>query len=342
MRAPARQPCATFVALAAALLAALAAMVARADSGPDELKRAHDAFEYGDFAKTVELLQGVPDQVALSESERIEAYRLLGLSSFYLHRTAAAQQAMFELLKQDPDYQLDPFYVPPDAVAFFDEVRRRNEPYLAPIRERRRERKQAQAELLARRKEAERRRAAPVKPVLIERHELRSSALVAWMPFGLGQLQNGSPKLGTALLASEVGAAVVSLGSYLLIEALRSSETGRFSAANYALAQRADTVKWASGGAFYLLWLGGAIEANIDFVPTHDLGETAQLPSAAPLGPLSPPDEAAAPSKPGPRLPGANPAPPLPPKPSRPAAPPPRVPAPAPAGTKAPSDAAAR
>ncbi len=294
---------------AAGAVVCLAGAVARADTAPEVLKEAHDAFEYGDFPKTVSLLKSVPAEQDLSESQRVQAYRMLGLAYFYLHRPADAENAMFELLKQDPDYQLDPFFVPPDAVAFFDQVRRRNEKYLAPIRKLRHERLKAEAEEAKMQALAEeQRRTALTKPRVLEETVAHSSVLLAWMPFGLGQFQNGSVKLGATFAATEVLAAVVSIGSYLLVDALRSSQTHRFSPPNYALAQKLDTAKWASGGAFYLLWLAGAVEANVDFAPDRVLSES-ELPSAAPAGPLprpvsvpaatAPPAPAQRPSVPG-------------------------------------------
>ena len=105
------------------------------------------------------------------------------------------------------------------------------------------------------------------------------------MPFGLGQFQNGHTKLGAALAVSQSVAAVASIASFISIEALRETD-GRYTKPNYINAQRFDLAKWISAGLFYGLWLAGAIDANVRFVPERVVGEA---PSAAPLGPLQPP-----------------------------------------------------
>lgn len=283
---------------------ALGAAPVRAQPSPDLLKQARDAFEYGDYARTVRLLDVGASQPFAAETDRVEAFRLLGLSYFYLHKKnptdpamrTGAQEAFFDLLKQNPDFELDPFYTPPEAVSFFDRVRRDNESYLGPIRERRRARiREQQLEDEARRAAEARRRAeqrenVALRPLVIERELQQSSALVAFMPFGLGQFQNGDTRLGIALLASELVTAAVSMISWGLIEQLRDS-SGRFQAESaYPLALRLETVKYVSAGLFYSLWVGGALEANLSFVPSKVVRETTLTPpSAAPDRALEPP-----------------------------------------------------
>lgn len=262
--------------------------------GPDDLlKRAQDAFEYGDFKRTTQLLQGVPDGGTLGESDRIEAWRLLGLAYYYLDNKPEAENALFGLLKQNPDYQLDPFYVPPAAVSFFDEVRKRNEQYLAPIRERRRARFKALEEEEQLRADADRRRreelARPALPTLIERTSTQSSRLVAFMPGGLGQFQNGNVPLGATLAALQAGTAIASIASYWLVEGLRG-DNGQFASTVIERARTADTVKWWTAGAFYLLWLAGVIEANVHYVPTRVVSETATPAPVVSPSPAPPPE----------------------------------------------------
>lgn len=256
-------------------------------TGAEELRRARNAFEYGDFEAAVAILDGLggSGQLVL-EQERVEAYRLLGLSLFYLGRRDEAANAFFDLLKQNPDYQLDPFYVPPHAVAFFDDVKKESEPLLAPIRERRTRRIQEERAEEQARQEAERRRQEQLARMapgeeddtfvvrLMERRVVENSPLVAWMPFGLGQFQNGHRQLGTALLATEAVAAAVSVLSFWAIEGLRDPRTGQFPAPAHDIATRLDTVKFVSAGIFYGLWLIGAIDANLRFVPTRVVAES--------------------------------------------------------------------
>lgn len=265
---------------------------ALAQTPGENLKRARDAFEYGDYARVVQLAKGLPESGALPvEVDRIDAYRILGLSHFYLRQTTEAEQAFLGLLRQNPDYQLDPFYVPPIAVAFFDEIRKRNEPYLAPIRERRnRQVREEQAAERARAEEERRRREAESRPLVVEkpvpvyvdRQVLEHSRFVASMPFGLGQFQNGDAGLGVGLLAGQALSGALSVAAFVAIEALRQPDTGRFAGGDLGAARTFDAVKWIGAGLFYLLWAGGAADAHLRFVPSR----LVEPPAAAPAAPL--------------------------------------------------------
>jgi hypothetical protein len=85
------------------------------------------------------------------------------------------------------------------------------------------------------------------------------------MPFGIGQFQNGDQSLGTALATSQIVAGATSAGSALLIEALRDRSTGKFQSGSYNIARNLQIAKWVSAGAFYALWIGGALQAAIKF-----------------------------------------------------------------------------
>ena len=52
------------------------------------------------------------------------------LELFFLNRLDTARRHLVSLLSVDPDYAMDPFLVPPAAVAFFDGVKRDNEALL--------------------------------------------------------------------------------------------------------------------------------------------------------------------------------------------------------------------
>jgi len=250
----------------------------------EAMNRARATFEYGDYPQASKLLAALV-QAGRFESiqARGEAYRLLGLSLFYQGRKGEAYSAFLEYLYINPDAEMDPFYVPPAAVAFFDQVKREAEPRLAPIRAQRRAeldaQKRAAAEEAERRRqrelEEERRRLAAISPS-VERRVVQHEFWVTMMPFGVGQFQNGDRKLGIFFATSELITAAASAGSALLIEQLRDNDTGRFDnggsgVTQYQTAQRLNVVKWVSAGLFYALWASGAIHAAIHFKPEEVL-----------------------------------------------------------------------
>ena len=275
------------------MIAALAIVMQLAQGQPapeqsraaaDAMARARVTFEYGDYAQASKLLSALVEAGRFDSLQtRAEAYRLLGLSLFYQGRKGEAYKAFLEYLYIDPDAELDPFFVPPAAVSFFEQVKKEAEPRLQPLREQKQAQldaqKRAAAEESERRKqrelEAERRRLQEISPS-IERRVVQHEFWVTMMPFGIGQLQNGDRKLGIFLATAQLITGAASAGSALLIEQLRDNATGKFDdngpgATPYKSARRLNVVKWVGAALFYGLWVGGAIQAAINFKPEEQL-----------------------------------------------------------------------
>ncbi len=264
----------------------------------EALQRARQAFEYGDYTLVERLLK--PQAPSIENAAlRAEAWRLLGLAYFYQSKNQAATASFIELLNLEPDEELDPFYVSPRAISFFEQVKSGAEEALRPIRERKRaeaeeRRRVAEEEATARKQrelEAEERRLTALRPPIMERRVVQREFWVTMMPFGVGQMQNGDQSLGTALATSEIIAGATSAGSALLIEALRTQSTGKFSDSSYLIASRLQAAKWIGAGIFYALWVGGAVHAVVRYRPESTPTELV-LPSAAepaPSPPIAPP-----------------------------------------------------
>lgn len=244
----------------------------------EAMNRARVTFEYGDYAQASKLLSALVEAGRFESLQmRAEAYRLLGLSLFYQGRKGEAYSAFLEYLYIDPDAELDPFYVPPAAVSFFDQVKKEAEPRLAPLRAQKRAELEAQKRVAAeeaerrrqRELEEERKRLLQLSPS-IERRVVQHEFWVTMLPFGIGQLQNGDRKLGIFLATSQLITGAASAGSAVLIEGLRNNATGRFNntgpeSTQYRTAQRLNVVKWVGAALFYALWAGGAIHAAINY-----------------------------------------------------------------------------
>ena len=330
-------PLSLLLALAPALLVgprpALAQGQPATPLAPDDenvvevMRRARNYFEYGDYASTTRILKRLIDSGKFESAElRAEAYRLLGLSYFYQSKRGDAYQAFLELAYVDPDAELDPFYVPPAAVALLELVKKDAEKQLAPLRAQRRaeeeaRRRVAQEEANRRRQrelEDEQRRLSALAPT-IERRVVQREYWVSLLPFGVGQLQNGDRSLGIGLATAQVIAGATSGGSALLIESLRDPSTGKFGGGVYPLAQRLNVAKWVGAALFYGLWLGGALHASLNFQPETQLPDrlvTSQPNSALPapalpsgLAPLAPQSTTPAASPTRRPAPGAAPAP---------------------------------
>jgi hypothetical protein len=91
------------------------------------LEAASAALQAGDHAHAAALAGPVARSPAdIDRADRAEAWRLLGLSLYFLGRLPDAEQAFLACLKLDLEARLDPSLVPPEALTFFEDVRARH------------------------------------------------------------------------------------------------------------------------------------------------------------------------------------------------------------------------
>jgi tetratricopeptide (TPR) repeat protein len=260
----------------------IALLLALTLATPDaDVKRARDRYEFGAYADaagaTRELLSRTPD---LPEPVAIEAWRILGLSEYQLGNKGAARAAFVQLLSIDPDQVLDPFLVPPPVVDFFDNVRAEAEPELAPLRERKKQLKEQErlADEARRRLLAEEliRSGPPSKIILVQEHIY----LLNFLPFGVGQFQNGDTTKGIIIAVSQVVFGAVNLGAIFAHNAIAQDSSRRCSVStptncsnppipdsDRALLQNIDVVKYVSAGLFWGVYVYGVADSLVHYVP---------------------------------------------------------------------------
>jgi tetratricopeptide (TPR) repeat protein len=255
-----------WTALAAALLAP-----AIAHGEPELLRQARNNFEFGKYEQAARLVEELLEKKQLSDGgELVEAFRIHGLSHFYLGRRSEARRSFVKALSANPDLELDPLLVPPSAIEEFEAVKRENETTLAELRLRRRaaaEEKRLENE--ARRKllegdELRRREPIEVRSMQIiervEKHNLLSTLL----PFGVAQFEQGRNTSG-ALFATIQGVTLfASVLSYAQVQD-RIESTGKVKKENLAIAQRWRAANWVSFGLAALTYVGGVTEAAFHF-----------------------------------------------------------------------------
>ncbi len=200
---------------------------APAQDAPDaEVGAIRSGFEYGKYAEVLERAGARIDRGRLSEEDLAELHRLAGLAAFNLNRLEDASRHLKALLRLDPDHSLDPFVVPPPAVAYFDELKRGMRVELEFIRQERRlrlERERTEAERREKeRVEAEtaRRRAEELAKQVTVRTVEKRNFLVNFVPFGAGQFQQGRSGMGVVFAASEGALAVTSILAFFAYESL--------------------------------------------------------------------------------------------------------------------------
>lgn len=264
-------------------LVAPAAAVAQ-DSGDPEVAALRASFEYGKYAEVLDRAGARIDRGDLVEDDLVELHKLAGLAAFNLGRTEDATRHLRALLRLDPDYGLDPFVVPPPAVAFLDELKEEMTNELELLRQERRlrqEREKAAAERRERERveaEMQRRRAEELASQVTVRTVEKRNFLVNFVPFGAGQFQQGRNSLGIVFAASEGALAVTSIISFFAYDSLfveqdllldnvldpdgRASIKVRFIPTNRRT-QR-DTwqlLKLSSAAAFYTVYALGVVDA---------------------------------------------------------------------------------
>ncbi|RLB54019.1 MAG: hypothetical protein DRI34_12640 [Deltaproteobacteria bacterium] len=257
-----RAPAAISLLVALLGLLALGTAPARAEPPDKLLARARAEFEYKNFENAARLLEQllVPQVRLTTEQDIAEAREMLGLSYFYLGHQEQARRQFVELLYLRPDHRLDPFLIPPAAVTFFDSIRK--EPAVREKLEQIRKSRQASKQPPPPRPPPPR-----VQTLVRQRELMRRSRLVAFLPFGLGQFQNGDTLKGV-LLASGGGIALVAnITCYSLLVAL-ANENGRYAPGDLQLARGLRIGQYVALGLFAASWIYGAIDANLNFQET--------------------------------------------------------------------------
>jgi tetratricopeptide (TPR) repeat protein len=271
--------------LVAVLLLLALAPAARAQPAEEpELAAIRSAFEFGKYAEVLERAVGRIDRGNLDERSLVELHKLAGLAAFNLGRREDAARHLRALLRLDPDYGLDPFVVPPPAIAYFEELRRELRAELGLIRQEKRLRLERERAAAAQREreraesEERRRRVEELARQVTVRTVEKRSFLVNFVPFGAGQFQQGRNSLGVVFAATQGAFAVSSVLAFFAYEGLfeedvieiedRRSPTGtvnvnvRFIPTGKAVqANRWRWVKYGSAAAFYGTYAIGVADA---------------------------------------------------------------------------------
>jgi hypothetical protein len=206
--------CAGFLAFlilqAAATPAVPLPAVSSATAPSEELRRGRNAFDRGEYARSIEILRPLlyPEIRLESDGQIVQAHRMLGVAELFQGDNDAASQEFRKLLQLRPDYRFDPLLDPPQVVDFFNGVQRALERELAAL-----EAKQQEAARASQRdrEQCERLRAGPT---VVERRFNRHSFAVNFVPFGAGQFQNSQRSKGWVFFGVEAGLATVSLAAF--------------------------------------------------------------------------------------------------------------------------------
>lgn len=252
------------------LLAALVFLPAICWATPAEvLVKAQRAYQRGKYETTVKLLKPLLyPEIRLSKGEEVlQAHKLLGISYVFVKDNRAAEKEFLAILATDPNYRFDSFVDPVVAVEIFDSVKKRNADVLKRISERERKEEELRRQAAARLIDQKRRLDAtklPKQKIAYNRYWLN------FLPFGVGQFQNGHSAKGYALLSLQAAAAASSmtLFSWRLAE-------GKVPSAQADRAQKMEIAQVVCGGVFFAAALYGIIDAMAYYQPETSMGTIA-------------------------------------------------------------------
>jgi hypothetical protein len=236
-----------------------------ADTVFERFDRGKAEFEHKNFGNAIEILKELlyPTVQLTKEIDIVKAREMLGLSYFYTIEEVRAKEEFTQLLYLRPRYRLDPFLVPPPAVAFFDQIW--NDPTM----------KEKLEKIENERKDKERLEAKKEKPpktivrrIYMQSREEHHSRLLTFLPLGVGQFQNGHTTKGI-LLASGGGLSLAANVTCLgLLYGLRKRDVnGNRYYEDVPLAEALEIVTYVSFGVFLATWAYGVIDAGIYFEP---------------------------------------------------------------------------
>ena len=218
---------------AIATVGAVLVLLVAARSGADEFQdfaNAKNAYEAGEYETAVarfeELRATQPKNKGLVE----ELHKLLAVSYVFLGNATKAEENFLELLSADPEFALDPLVFPIDVIDFFAEVKARHAERLSALAEARAAEEAAREEADAEKRRLELERLK--RNVYLGRETERRSLLVAMLPFGAGQFQNGHRVKGGLLLGGELLLTTGAITTFILHERLRGAAADPFESAS--------------------------------------------------------------------------------------------------------------
>lgn len=266
---------------------------ARASGEGAELEKARAAYSGRNYEDVEHRLRELLESARLKDPVLLNLGRMyFGAALVQLSRREEAVKVFEAILDTDGQYEPDPLTFSSQVMEVFIDTR-------AQLRERIAERARQEAKNAAERKakeEQDRVRAASYlraveKLASEESVVVKHSRALAFLPFGVGQFQNGQNAAGWAFLLFEsaflVGSATT-VPFYISANDSKNEQASKDSIAAEGYRQRATdirTLNLAFNAAFLLTWAGGVIQAHATFVPEAKELRPRPLPKVVQLTP---------------------------------------------------------
>ncbi len=224
---------------------------AERSSADELLRRAINEYAYGNYGAAIDQLRALLYPMRLvSDSQVIEARKYLGLSYYLLSRPVDMREELEKLLYIDPDYQLDPFSIPPPIIDEFERIREQAKPQLDVIRLRRAEQSGNAS--------AVRRIEASIPPTTGAR------GVTSFLPFGVGQFENGDASMGLFFALTEAVLLGLNIAAYLYATYGIGDD---YPSGDHGLVRGLQITQYASLSLFALTWGIGVYHARLQVTP---------------------------------------------------------------------------
>jgi hypothetical protein len=230
----------------------------------------YEAGKYGECARALDRLLAAEGDRRLREPEVIENARIYHAACLIgSGKPEGADEPLRAAIRSNMQMRPpDSLVFPPPVIDRFLRVRQSLYEEIKQAEDRRVEQARKAAEIQAHRERAESARVAEIERLATsETVIIKNRRWIAWVPFGVGQFQNGDEGLGWVFLTGETAlaaAALTSLGmqSYLEVEANRLKNPD-----NNAVLQTWNTLLHVSSYAFIGVAALGIAQAQLAFVP---------------------------------------------------------------------------
>ncbi len=232
----------------------------------------------------------------LASPELIERARALDAASLLaLKRDAEADVLIGAILRQNPNYTPSPAAFPQEVIDRFTMVRGTIAAELRAILQKREREAEQQRLLVKQARDAEQAWIADLEKLAArERTVEPNSRVLAVVPFGIGQFQNGDLRLGVFFATTEAAFGGASLVAVAIVNSLASTNISARATTNQtvnvpALNANIDTavlvnrITFATWGA---LTVAGIVQAQVAFVPEKVTFHDRPIPPRPKLVPL--------------------------------------------------------
>lgn len=194
----------------------------------EEFKKAYSIYAYGEYKEAAKQFHALLYPMKLKEErEVLKAHQYLGICYYILDQKLAAENEFRAILREDSNYTLDPLFTPPDIVGFFESLRKESK---------------------------------------VEIQKKKALFVLNFVPFGVGQFQNGQKTKGYILLGTEGAALITSFVTYYARKTMEVSPNS-YEKRDVDLARRLQDVQLAAFWVFVGAGIYGIVDAVWHFPP---------------------------------------------------------------------------